>query len=184
MVLGHSGSGKTTLARALAEIIGGDYVDFAKLKHDDDWNIRPESEYYGLLDAATQPAQWVTDNNGAEMRGLVWPRADTAVMLDYPHWLVFWRLTKRTLRRGILREDFRGNGKLESFWPHLRPSRRSKLYRALANFRERRERLLGHLRDPQFGHLQVMIFTDPRQTDAWVRQLRAAAPPSPSVDSR
>jgi adenylate kinase family enzyme len=183
MVLGHSGSGKTTMALVLSAVLAAPFVDIAKIRHDEAWAIRPEAEFRALLDAATDAERWVTDHNGADMRGLVWPKADTALLLDYPQWFVVWRLTRRTFRRGILREDFRGNGVREGFWRHVLPSRRSKLYRAVANFRERRETLLAHLREPAYAHLRVITFTSPRQADDWVRALRSGASIQ-SVDSR
>lgn len=182
MVLGPSGSGKSTLAQALADVLDGRYVDFTYHKHDDAWQMRPPAEFRAIIDRETQAERWTTDHNGGEVRELVWPRADTAVVLDYPRWIVFWRLTKRSLLRAVRRERLYGTDKREAFFKHLRPSRSSKYYKSLANFRSRRDRILTLTRSAEYSHLRVVHLTHPRQADQWLAQVQVAY--APSVDSR
>ena len=37
---------------------------------------------------------------------IVWPRADTVVWLNYSLPLILWRLTRRTFRRAVLKEEY------------------------------------------------------------------------------
>ena len=51
------------------------------------------------------PSRWAVDGNYSAVRDIVWGRADTLVWLDYPFPVVMRQLTRRTLKRGLGREN-------------------------------------------------------------------------------
>jgi len=107
-VVGNSGSGKTTLARSLAERTGLAHVELDALFHGPGWT-EPDPEDFRrrvaeVLDRATDG--WVACGNYSLVREpVVWPRADTVVVLDLPKHLVMRRVVRRTLRRTLRREE-------------------------------------------------------------------------------
>lgn len=119
-VVGNSGSGKTTLARALAAQLGLEHVELDGLFHGPGWT-QPEPEVFrqrvaDALDSAT--SGWVACGNYSAVREpVVWPRADTVVVLDLPKRVVMRQVVGRTLRR-VLRREVLWNGNREP-WRNL-----------------------------------------------------------------
>jgi adenylate kinase family enzyme len=119
-VVGSSGSGKTTLARALADELGLAHVELDALFHGPGWT-EPEPDEFrwrvaGALDVAT--SGWVACGNYSAVRSpVVWPRADTVVVLDLPKRVVMRQVVGRTLRR-VLRREVLWNGNREP-WRNL-----------------------------------------------------------------
>ena len=60
---------------------------------------------------------WVVDGNYSAVRDLVWDRADTVVWLDLPRLVVVRRITTRSIRRVVRREEL-WNGNRER-WRNL-----------------------------------------------------------------
>jgi adenylate kinase family enzyme len=119
-VVGSSGSGKTTLARALAAELGLVHVELDGLFHGPGWT-RPEPEVFcqrvaEALDEAT--GGWVACGNYSAVRSpVVWPRADTVIVLDLPKGVVMRQVVGRTLRR-VVRKEVLWNGNREP-WRNL-----------------------------------------------------------------
>ncbi len=115
-VVGNSGSGKTTLARTLAARLGLVHVELDAIYHGPGWT-EPEPDVFSLsvaeaLDAASDG--WVVCGNYSAVREpVIWPRADTVVVLDLPKRVVMWRILTRTLRRVVRREKL-WNGNRET----------------------------------------------------------------------
>lgn len=107
-VVGNSGSGKTTLARSLAGRLGVTHVELDALYHGPEWKT-PAPEAFRRSVAETLDAAgdgWVVCGNYSVVREpVVWPRADTVVVLDPPRAVVMRRLVARTLRRAVRREE-------------------------------------------------------------------------------
>jgi hypothetical protein len=69
----------------------------------------------GTSGAAVAGERWVIDGNyTSQVKDLVWARADTVVWLDLPIRVWLPRLSRRTLRRIVLREEL-WNGNRERF---------------------------------------------------------------------
>lgn len=119
-VVGNSGSGKTTLARGLADGLGLAHVELDALFHGPGWT-QPEPDVFrqrvaDALDAAT--SGWVVCGNYSAVRSpVVWPRADTVVVLDLPKGVVMRQVVGRTLRR-VVRREVLWNGNREP-WRNL-----------------------------------------------------------------
>ena len=137
VVIGSSGAGKNALARRLAERLGGvPHVELDALHFAEDWVEVPDEVFAERADAATASGGWVIDGNySAVTQGLVWPRPDAVVWLDYPFRTCARRLLRRTVRRSPYREAL-WHGTRESFRMSF-ASRDSILLWLLRTFRRR-----------------------------------------------
>jgi adenylate kinase family enzyme len=103
-VVGTSGSGKTTVAAAIAKGLGMPHVELDALSWGPGWQaVAPEVLRERVAAAVAEP-EWVIDGNYSAVRDVVWGGADTVVWLDFPKWLVMWRVVARTARRMVRRE--------------------------------------------------------------------------------
>jgi hypothetical protein len=103
LVVGSSGSGQTRLARSLAARLRAVFVELDALYHGPLWVPRTTFAYD--VDEATRGTSWVVDGNYAEVRELLWSRADTVVWLDLARWLVEWQVVRRSLDRWVNRAE-------------------------------------------------------------------------------
>lgn len=174
IVTGSSGAGKSTLSRALARRLGVSYVEIDALHWDPDWTEAPPDLLRERVDAAL-PADggWVVDGHYKVVRDIVWPRADDLVWLDYPLPLVFWRLARRCLWRGIARVELY-NGNRERLWEHLF-TRDSLLLFLLKTHAQRRREIRAALAQPEYAHLRVHRFRWPKQAQQWLDGVRESA---------
>jgi len=109
------------------------------------------------------------DGNYSKAQDLGWGRADTLVWLDYPAPLVFWRLLRRTVRRGVTREEL-WNGNRERLGVNL-VSRDGILAWFFRTFWKRRRETPAKL--AAFPHLHVLRFRNPRDARRWLASLPA-----------
>ena len=167
VVVGSTGSGKSTLAAELARRLGVPYVELDALHWDPNWSAAP-TEVFRERAAAALPAdgRWVSDGNYRQVRDICRRRADTLIWLDYPFPLVLWRLTRRTLWRGITGTELY-NGNRESLWEHLFTRDSLFLWLVKSHWRRKRE-LPVDLAQPEYAHLRVVRFRQPRAAQAWL----------------
>jgi hypothetical protein len=106
------------------------------------------------------------DGNYGRTRDIVWSRADTIVWLDYPLWLILWRLWWRTLRRWHQKEILWDNNR-ERLWEHF-TSRDSLFLWALMTYKRRKRDYTNLLGKPEYSYLTVFHFRWPSQTNCWL----------------
>ena len=121
MVVGTTGSGKTTYARRLAASLGVPHLELDALHHGPGWTERPVEEFRAEVASVVAGDGWVVDGNYSRARDLVLPRATDVVWLDYPRWLVMWRVLRRSLARVVLRREL-WNGNRETWRDWLDPA--------------------------------------------------------------
>ncbi|MEF2279483.1 AAA family ATPase [Deinococcus sp. YIM 134068] len=180
LVIGTTGSGKTTLARAIAARLGVPHGEQDAWNHLPNWQEAPLEQFRAGVDAFTAQPAWVMDGNYSKARDLGLSRADTLVWLDYPAPVVFWRLLRRTLRRGLTREEL-WNGNRERLGVNLLTRDGILAWFFRTHWRRRRE-------TPQllavFPHLHVVRLRSPREADRWLASLSpeggVARPPHPA----
>jgi adenylate kinase family enzyme len=168
-VVGTSGSGKTTLAKALAQRLGYAHIELDALHWQPDWQEAPLDLFRARVTVAVSQEQWVTDGNYSKVRDIVWGRADTVVWLDYPLFLILWRLWWRTLRRTLLRQPL-WNENRESFRTTFF-SRNSILWWAITTYGRRRREYPELFARPEYAHLETVRLRSPRQTLAWLENI-------------
>lgn len=162
-VVGNSGSGKSTLTRDLASALGVAHLELDDLKHQPNWEQRPNDEMRALVQSwiDEHPDGWVIDGNYRTIvQDLLWGEADTVVWLDLPRRVVMSRVVRRTLRRVLTREEL-WNGNREP-WTNLYAldPEKSILRWAWTNHAKYRERYTAAARDPQWAHLGFVRITD------------------------
>ena len=166
MVVGTSSSGKTTLAKQLSSHLGYPHVELDALNWDPDWTESPD--FAQRVDEQTRSDTWVSCGNYSRVRHILWERADTAVWLDYPLWLNYWRLTKRMFRRVMLREEL-WNGNRESLRMMLS---KDSLYVWIWQTHARRRREYGAIiANNETPTISWIHLQSPRQTNAWLRSV-------------
>ncbi|RLV49091.1 adenylate kinase [Nocardioides mangrovicus] len=129
-----SGAGKSTAARRLALAEGIPFHEMDALAIGPGWST--PTRFAEDVAALAAGDRWVVDSWApAEVRGLLWSRADTIVWLDYPQWVVLPRLLRRSLHRSWTREPLFG-GNVERWRDWLLPGH--PFWHALTTFGRRR----------------------------------------------
>jgi adenylate kinase family enzyme len=168
-VIGTSGSGKTTFARILAQKIGGKHIELDALHWEPDWVEASDEVLRERVDLATRGECWVTDGNYSKVRDIVWARADTVVWLDYPFLVVLWRLTGRTFRRALSREELWG-GNRENLWTHFF-TRDSLFLWIFQTHWQHQKNYPNQFALPKNSHLHIVRLRSPRQAVVWLQHI-------------
>ncbi len=167
-VVGTSGSGKTTLAQRLALRLDIPHVELDALHWGPDWTPAPIELFRERTAQVLSGDVWATDGNYSKVRDIVWGRADTVVWLNFPLLLVLWRVTWRTLRRSITRQEL---------WSGNRESLREAFFGdsiiryALRTHRRRQQQYPELFRQPEYKHLLVVELRSPREVRRWLREV-------------
>ena len=169
VVVGTSGAGKTTVAREIASALGMPHVEFDAYRHGPNWTSNPDEEFRERLRQALQGDTWVADGNYSMVRGVVWPKATMLVWLDYPIYVVMWRLFWRTMHRWVFRKEL-WNGNREKLWWQFF-SRRSLFLWALQTHWRRRRTIPSALSLPEHAHLHLVHLRSPKSTREWLKTL-------------
>lgn len=175
-IIGTTGSGKTTLAAEVARVLESVHIELDTLNWRPGWKAVAEDVFRRDVVAALDAPQWVMDGNYHSVRDLVWERADCVVWLNYHLSLISMRLIRRTARRIVSREHC-CNGNRESL--RLLFSRDSILLWALKTHGQRRREYPPLLRQLAERGKTVAIHRSPRETRAWLEELRLARSASP-----
>jgi len=128
-IVGTSGSGKSRLAEVVAARVGLARLELDAVFWDEGWTYRDLDEAQGRVRAflAAHPEGWVADGNwNSRLGDLMEPGtpggADAVVWVDHPRPVVMARVIRRTLRRGILREElWHGNRERPRSWLKWEP---------------------------------------------------------------
>ena len=105
VVIGTTSSGKSTLAKRVADQFALDFIELDALHWEPNWREAPDEVFRARAEEATRAERWVVAGNYLQVRDIVWSRAEAVLWLDYSFPRVFWQLTVRTFRRGVLQEE-------------------------------------------------------------------------------
>ncbi|MDQ2140317.1 toxin [Alcaligenaceae bacterium B3P038] len=126
--------------------------------------------------AATSDDRWVADGNYSAVRDALWPRATHVVWLNYSRRVVFMRVLRRTLHRGLTRSKL-SHGNRESLLTAFF-SKDSILWWSYSTFRKNQHKYAALRRDPAYAHLEWTELNRPSQAKAFIaKQRRAPAGP-------
>ncbi|HEY9640241.1 MAG TPA: shikimate kinase [Coleofasciculaceae cyanobacterium] len=167
-VVGTSGSGKTTLARQIAQQLQIPHIELDAVHWQPNWTSPSTEVFREQVDQALVGDRWVIDGNYSRVRDLVWSRADTIVWLDYPFWLVFNRIVRRTLWRSFSQQEL-WNGNRESLQKAF--SQDSAILWMMRTYSKRRRTYPELFQQPAAHHLTIVQLRSPRQTQAWLQSL-------------
>jgi adenylate kinase family enzyme len=172
LVGGISGAGKTTLGRRLADHLALPFVEMDALFHGPGWVPRPQFE--ADVDAATAGDAWVVDSHGyAQVRDLVWSRADTLVWLDLRRPVVMGRVLRRSFARATYDREL-WNHNTEGFADWLDPGHPVRW--AWTQHNARRAEIADRVADPRWAHVAVVRLDSPRSARRWLAALPNAGP--------
>jgi adenylate kinase family enzyme len=167
VVVGTSGSGKSTLAKQLAARLNHPHIELDSLHWGPNWTEAPD--FAEKVDLATKRPFWVIDGNYSKTSTIFWPRADTIIWLDYPIWINYWRMLRRTFQRTFGREVL-WNGNRESFREQFL-SKESLFVYIHQTYRQRRQKYLALMQNNAYPHLTWIRHQSPRETKHWLKQL-------------
>jgi adenylate kinase family enzyme len=106
LVLGPSGSGKSTFAEKLADLLSVPCIHLDTHYWTPNWVETPREEWFEVVRELISQESWVMDGNYSSTLEMRIRRADTAIFLDVPRRLSFWRVFKRrVMHRGQVRPE-------------------------------------------------------------------------------
>jgi adenylate kinase family enzyme len=106
LVLGPSGSGKSTFAEKLADLLVVPCIHLDTYYWKPNWLETPQQEWFEVVRELISRESWVMDGNYSSTLEMRIKRADTAIFLDVPRRLSFWRVFKRRMvHRGQVRPE-------------------------------------------------------------------------------
>ena len=172
VVIGTSGSGKTTLARNIAERLDTPHVELDAIHWGPDWSTAPREVFRERVAQTLAGDTWTVDGNYSTTRDIVWGRADTVVWLDYSWPVVVGRVTWRTIRRTLKREEL-WNGNRERFSQAFF-SRDSIIWWAISTYQRRRKEYPILFSQPEYAHLHIVQLHSPRNANQWLASIGTA----------
>jgi adenylate kinase family enzyme len=170
VIVGVTGSGKSSLAVRLAALGGMPHVRIDDLMWRPGWVQLDAAAQAEAVAPHVEADAWVLDGLWTATRGVVLPRTDLVIALDYPRRVSLGRLLNRTVHRLRSHESVCG-GNSESWGKAL--SRDSIVAWHVRSFDRKHEQIEQMVAAPDGP--PVLRFTDPRATDAWLRSLEHAA---------
>lgn len=157
-VVGSSGSGKTTVALAIAESLACPHLELDSVFHQPDWTPLPDEEFRDVARDFVEHDRWVVDGNYTShgVLDLVWNRADTVIWLDMPKRVVMQRVTRRTIRRAVRREEL-WNGNREPMSNFTKWAPEDNIIRwAWTRYDHTREKYANRMYDPEWSDLDFI----------------------------
>jgi adenylate kinase family enzyme len=175
VIVGVTASGKSMLGENLATRLGADFIELDALNWKPGWVESGKEEFRVKVDAATRAPAWVLAGNYSEVRELTWQRAEAVIWLDLPFLLVFVRLCKRTWRRWWTKELLWGTN-YERLLSQFKLWSKESLFNWLAQSYGRHKRQYPQLlTSPEYSHLKVFHFEQPKEIEKWLDSLPAQA---------
>lgn len=166
-VIGTTGSGKSTLAERLSQKLGIPYIEMDALYWEPGWQEADPYKFWDRVEDAIEPGAWVIVGNYRLVQPMIWDKAETIIWLDFPLYILLWRLFTRTIRQAWRREEL-WNGNRETLWRFLRFwSRDSLIYWLFKTYWMRKREYSVWLSLPGYEHLKVFHFKHPRELERW-----------------
>ena len=166
LVYGVTGSGKSTLAGRIGERLGLPYHAVDDLTWEPGWVQVPVDEQRRRIADICAGDRWVLDAAYGWWTDIPLARADLVIGLDFPRWVSFGRLLRRTVSR-LIRRTRVCNGNVESVRNLL--SKDSLLLFHFQSFPRKRQRMRRWQSDPAMP--PVLLFRSPAAVDRWLRDL-------------
>ena len=165
-VVGTSGCGKSTVGKRIAERLNVPYIQLDELYWKPNWAESTDEELFPKLEKALSPDEWVLDGNYNRTTPIKWKRVQMVVYLDLPFRIVFYRIIKRSLRRGIRNEEL-WHGNKETLWKHLF-TRDSMILWTIKRFTMNRKRYTELFEKPEYSHIKFVRLCSDKEVEDFV----------------
>lgn len=162
VIVGTSGSGKTTLARILAQKYQIPDIELDALYWEPEWTPASDEDFQTRVRNATAERGWIVHGNYSKVRDMIWNKADVIIWLDYPRYLVMWRVLRRTIHRVFTQQKICGDN-TESFRISFL-SKDSVILWAHNTFKRNRLAYGELMRDSEYGAKMIRVRT-PREAE-------------------
>jgi adenylate kinase family enzyme len=176
VVIGTSGAGKTVMANRIASALDLACIELDRLHWEPNWEALSQTnpdEFIRRVSVAISADTWVSDENYAVVRNLMWRRATHLVWLDYSRAVVMYRVIKRSIARALDREELWAGNREDwrRWWRASYPIRWA--WSTWKQRRSRFEELL--LNNTQYRHLVVLRLRSPSGAAKVIDQLKMSA---------
>jgi adenylate kinase family enzyme len=178
LVYGVTGSGKSTFAERIGRRLELPWHSIDDLTWEPGWAEVPTEIQRARIATVCREPQWVLDAGYQKWMDIPLESVDLVVGLDYPRWLSFGRLLRRSVLRAVLRTPI-CNGNRESLRRLL--SADSMLRWHFGSFARKRRRMRAWQADP-LGP-PVRLFRSPRAANQWLAQTAAARAAQGPIES-
>jgi adenylate kinase family enzyme len=145
LVDGVTGSGKSTLAAKISAATGIDWYSVDDLMWEPGWVVVPRDEQRRRISSICDQGRWILDSAYGHWADVPVGRADLIIGLDYPRWLSYGRLLRRTVDRLVSQRPV-CNGNTETLRNVL--AKDSLLVLHIRSFGRNRQRLRAWEQDP------------------------------------
>jgi adenylate kinase family enzyme len=169
VVYGVTGSGKTTLAEQISVATGIPWHAVDDLTWRPGWVEVLKTEQRRLIAAICAEPEWILDAAYGSWLEIPLSRAEVVVGLDYPRWLSWQRVVRRTFSR-LVRRTTVCNGNRESLRRALSP-RDSIIGWHARSFARKRDRIRAWADAPDGPG--VLVLRSPRAARALLAGLRS-----------
>lgn len=174
-VVGATGSGKSHVSRILAELLHLQAHELDQLRDSLSGGQLDTYEFTRHVEDLIHNDEWIIDGHYLAIRHMIWQRADTVVLLNYPLHVVFIQLINRYLKKKLRFPNrnsavFRTSGAKT----HARKmgSWSQRWNRLLKTLRERQD--YGRtLRLPEYDKLMVIELKSRKATRGWLQTVHA-----------
>ena len=109
------------------------------------WKESCDEEFFSKLEEVVSTDRWILDGNYTRTIPIKWKRVQMVVYLDLPFHVVLYRIIKRSLLRGIRKEEL-WHGNRETVWKHLFTSDSMILW-TIRNFKKTKKNTPNFLRE-------------------------------------
>jgi adenylate kinase family enzyme len=164
LIYGVTGSGKSTLAKTVADKTGLPCVIVDDLTWEPGWKPVPPEVQCLRFEEVCAGESWILDTAYSFWRETAVERAELIVALDYPRWLSFARLLRRTVRRIVDGKPV-CNGNRESLRTAL--SFDSILIWHFKSFNGKRQRIRQWVQEGR----NIVVHRSPGETQNWLESL-------------
>ncbi|KAI8905105.1 hypothetical protein EDD86DRAFT_249317 [Gorgonomyces haynaldii] len=180
-MIGNSGAGKSTLARQISTKLGIRLLEEDAIHYQNHF-IQVDKEI--VCDRVSRFIQnndsFVTDGCWRDINDVIMPKVNVIIHLNYPFYLTFWRLLKRTFWRCWTRESLWGlsdcretfsvafnpfAGDDSVLWYSIKSSMRPNKKLVIAN------KWLKDGWENGQEERQILVFHHPSETQKWLDQL-------------
>jgi adenylate kinase family enzyme len=178
-VVGTSGSGKTTFARQLARALDLPYYEMDRLFWKPSWQESSDGEFFGKLEQVTSGPLWVLDGNYTRTLPIKWKRVQLVIWLDPSFVQTVFRVTTRTIRRALTREElWPGTGNRESLAEAFF-SRKSIIWWAISTHERNRKKYSALMIAPEHSHITFVRLKSRADPQRFLGGLRSATEREP-----